>query len=83
MESLWKPPLPAGLVVDTLMEGQTPPPRGPAALPVAHVPLAASNERHKKVDNVLNFLCTFQKNLKKGICNIYILNLVYRMEPNV
>lgn len=36
-----------------------------------------------KVDDVLNFplSCTFQKEKKKGICNIYIFNLVYRMEP--
>lgn len=63
MESLWKPPLPAGLVVDNAgCSVRLPSPCGPAR---GHVPLAASNERHKKVDNILNFLLYISEKFKK------------------
>lgn len=47
------------------MQRQTPLPAWSCHPPRGHVPLAASNERHKKVDNILNFLLYISKKFKK------------------
>ena len=68
MELLWKLPLPqdgSWTLPDAASE--FPSLAWSCHPPCGHVPPAASNKRHKKVDNILNFLlsCTFQKNEKK------------------